>query len=176
MLSRRPTTTLREAVRGTTGDRLGDAYGSPIVNVGHADLRRAELVEAELSDTKLYNVRFERAVLHRANLKRADLSRARLQRADLRDTKLIGTKLTGANLSGADLGGARLRDADLTEADLRAAMLEGAEDLEDATLTGARADRATKWPPEFSPGDHGVEIDDERGDAAPSPEAVEVGG
>ena len=156
VLSRRPRTTLREALRGSSGDHVHEPYGSAIVNVGRADLRRAELAGAELSKTKLYHVRFERAVLHRANLERADLSRANLQRADLRDTALVGTKLTGANLSEADLGGARLRDADLTEADLRGAVLEGAAHLEGATFAGARADDTTTWPRGFSPADHGI--------------------
>jgi hypothetical protein len=177
VLSRRPRTTLREAVRGSSGDRLREPYGSAIINVGLADLRRAELVDAELSETRLYHVRFERAVLHRANLERADLSRAHLQRADLRDTTLIETKLTGANLSEADLGGARLRDADLREADLRGALLEGAEDLEGATLTGARADDKTTWPRDFSPAGHGVATYDGEVEEAPSPSStIDVAG
>jgi hypothetical protein len=174
VLSRRPRTTLREAARGRTGDRLHEPYGSSSVNVGSADLRRAELMDADLSETTLYHVRFERAVLHRADLKEADLSRAQLQRADLRDTTLTKTKLTGADLRDADLGGARVRKADLTEADLRGALLEGAQDLEDAALSGAQADGETTWPRGFSPAHHGVTVQDVPGEKAPVPSSEPV--
>ena len=118
VLSRRPRTTIRQALRGSGDDHFHNPYGSAFIDVGHADLRRAELVDADLSRTKLYHVRFERAVLHRANLNGADRSRARLKRADLGDSTLIETKLVGAVLTEADLGGARLRRANLAEADL----------------------------------------------------------
>lgn len=173
VLSRRPRTTMREALRGSGDDHFHNPYGSAIIHVGHADLRRAELAHADLSRTKLYHVRFERAVLHRANLKRADLSRAHLERADLGDSTLIETKLVGALLTEADLGGARLRGANLAEADLsraglkyadlrdanlRGALLEHAMDLADAKLAGAHADEDTTWPRDFLPADHGVKV------------------
>jgi hypothetical protein len=169
VLSRRPRTTLRETILGSSGDRLREPYGSAVINVGRADLRGADLADAELSETKLYHVRFERAILHRARLKRADMSRAQLQRADLRDTTLVETKLTGANLSEADLGGARLRKADLSDADLRGTVLKGVEDLEDATLEGARADERTKWPHDFEPVRHGVILQGGQTEDAPAP-------
>jgi Pentapeptide repeats (8 copies) len=171
VLSRRPRTTIREALRGSGDDHFHDPYGSAIIGVGHADLRRAELVDADLSGTRLYHVRFERAVLHRANLKGADLSRAHLERADLGDSTLIETKLVGAHLTEADLGGARLRGANLAEADLsraglkyadlrnadlRGTLLEDAVGLADAKLAGAHANEETTWPRNFSPADHGV--------------------
>jgi hypothetical protein len=84
VLSRRPRTTLREAVRGSGDDHFHSAYGSAIINVGNADLR---------------------------------------------------------------------------DTDLRGAKLEHAEGLEDARLAGAQANDETTWPQDFSPSDHGVEID-----------------
>ena len=171
VLSRRPRTTIRQALRGSGDDHFHNPYGSAFIDVGHADLRRAELVDADLSRTKLYHVRFERAVLHRANLNGADRSRARLKRADLGDSTLIETKLVGAVLTEADLGGARLRRANLAEADLsraglkyadlrnadlRGALLEHAAGLVDANLAGAHANEETTWPRNFSPADHGV--------------------
>ncbi len=186
VLSRRPRTTIREALRGSGDDHFHNPYGSAIINVGHADLRRAELVDADLSRTKLYHVRFERAVLHRSNLQGADLSRAHLERADLGDSTLIETKLVGAILTEADLGGARLRGANLSEADLsraglkyadlrnadlRGALLEHAAGLADAKLAGAHANVETTWPRNFSPADQGVKFGEAE---AWSPSAVGV--
>jgi len=73
-----------------------------------------------------------------------------LSHVDLRGANLRGVSLREASLRGACLEGADLRAADLTDADLRGADMR-AGNLDKASLTGARVDRRTVWPPDFTP-------------------------
>jgi hypothetical protein len=59
-----------------------------------------------------------------------------------------GTCGCDVNLTGADLAGADLRGADL-----RGAVLD------DADLTGTRANLRTWWPAGFDPAAHGIRVE-----------------
>lgn len=115
------------------------------VDLSQVDLRGAELGRQELAG----------AVIRRSNLAGARLLGTRLDgcaldATDLRDADLRGVSLRQASLRGACLEGADLRAADLTDADLRGADMR-AVNLDKAVLTGARVNRGTLWPPDFTP-------------------------
>ena len=115
------------------------------VDLSHVDLRGVELGKQELAG----------AVIRRSNLAGARLLGARLDgcaldATDLRDADLRGASLREASLRGACLEGTDLRAADLTDADLRGADMR-AHNLDKAVLTGARVNRGTLWPPDFTP-------------------------
>ncbi|WP_394615038.1 pentapeptide repeat-containing protein [Lentzea sp. JNUCC 0626] len=115
------------------------------LDLSHVDLRGAELGKLELAG----------AVLRRANLTGARLlgtclDGCVLDASELRDADLRGASLRNASLRVACLEGADLRAADLTDADLRGADMR-AVNLDKAALAGARVNRGTLWPPNFTP-------------------------
>ncbi|WP_051770139.1 pentapeptide repeat-containing protein [Lentzea albidocapillata] len=115
------------------------------IDLSHVDLCGADLGKQELAG----------AVIRRANLAGARLlgtclDDCVLDGTDLRDADLRGASLRKASLRVACLEGADLRAADLTDADLRGADMR-AVNLDKAVLTGARVNRGTLWPPDFTP-------------------------
>ncbi|MCG8924447.1 pentapeptide repeat-containing protein [Lentzea sp. CC55] len=115
------------------------------LDLSEVDLRGADLGKRELGG----------AVIRHANLAGARLTGTRLDDSvlaatDLRDADLRGASLRRASLRVARLEGADLRAADLTDADLRGADMR-AVNLDKAVLTGARVNRGTLWPPDFTP-------------------------
>ncbi|WP_089918777.1 pentapeptide repeat-containing protein [Lentzea albida] len=115
------------------------------VDLSHVDLRGADLGKRELAG----------AVARRSNLAGARLfgtclDRCVLDATDLTQADLRGASLREASLRVAHLEGADLRAADLTDADLRGADMR-AVNLDKAVLTGARVNRGTLWPPDFTP-------------------------
>ncbi|MFJ8960507.1 pentapeptide repeat-containing protein [Lentzea sp. NPDC102401] len=116
-----------------------------VIDLSHVDLRGADLGKQTLAA----------AVIRRSNLAGARLlgtclDSAALDATDLRDADLRGASLREASLRVACLEGADLRAADLTDADLRGADMR-AVNLDKAVLTGARVNRGTLWPPDFTP-------------------------
>ncbi|MEV6712316.1 pentapeptide repeat-containing protein [Lentzea sp. NPDC051208] len=116
-----------------------------VIDLSHVDLRGADLGKLKLAG----------AVIRRCNLAGARLfgtclDDAVLDATDLRDADLRGASLRQASLRVACLEGADLRAADLTDADLRGADMR-AVNLGKAVLTGARVNRGTLWPPDFTP-------------------------
>jgi hypothetical protein len=148
------------------------------------DLHRADLRGADLSRACLMNADLRDADLTHANLAAAQLHGTKLQGASLRGADLRGACLTATDLQNADLTGADLTKAtlqllhglnpeqqqllgkpaptSLAGADLTDAILIGVDlldvDLLGATLSRARADARTRWPAEFDPHQHGIEI------------------
>jgi hypothetical protein len=115
------------------------------IDLSHVDLRGADLGKQELAG----------AVIRRSNLAGARLlgtclDGCVLDATDLRDADLRGVSLREASLRVACLEGADLRAADLTNADLRGADMR-AVNLDKAVLVGARVNRGTLWPPNFTP-------------------------
>ncbi|MFD4643718.1 pentapeptide repeat-containing protein [Lentzea sp. NPDC058436] len=115
------------------------------LDLSHVDLRGADLGKQGLAG----------AVIRRANLAGARLfgtclDDSVLDASDLRGADLRGVSLREASLRGACLEGADLRAADLTNADLRGADMR-ALNLDKAVLTGARVNRGTTWPADFTP-------------------------
>ncbi len=116
-----------------------------------AGFRRADLSDATLAEARLDGADFRFATLSAADCGGAVLAVAQLRHADLRLANLEGASLRGADLSGARLGGARLAGADfdgatLVETDLREADLSQVENLRQAQLDKAAADRTTRLP------------------------------
>jgi uncharacterized protein YjbI with pentapeptide repeats len=78
-----------------------------------------------------------------------DYSAGRLAGADLRRTDLRGATFEGVDLSFADLRGADLRGADLHDLYFELPNPISSDDLTLANLSGALADRNTRWPRGF---------------------------
>lgn len=116
-----------------------------VIDLSHVDLRGADLGRQELAGAV-----FRRSNLAGARLLGTRLDRSVLDATDLRDADLRGVSLREASLRVACLEGADLRAADLTDADLRGADMR-ALNLDKAVLTGARVNRGTLWPPDFTP-------------------------
>lgn len=152
---------LRERSPWTDAEQLGLVVRSPgqdvetalailtrpgaVIDLSHVDLRGADLGKLELAG----------AVIRRSNLAGARLlgtclDDGVLDASDLRDADLRGASLRQASLRVACLEGADLRAADLTDADLRGTDMR-AVNLDKAVLTGARVNRGTLWPPDFTP-------------------------
>jgi uncharacterized protein YjbI with pentapeptide repeats len=115
------------------------------VDLSHVDLRGADLGKLELAGAVV-----RRSGLAGARLFGACLDRCALDATDLSEADLRGASLREASLRVAQLEGADLRAADLTDADLRGADMR-AVNLDKAVLTGARVNRGTLWPPDFTP-------------------------
>ena len=113
----------------------GSAPGSPLINLGLADLRGANLTAANIPGANLTGADLTDADLTDAYLLNTDFNGAILEHANLSHA-IADANLTGANLTGADLTGASLLDANLTNAHLNGAHLQGAY-LNNAILTGA---------------------------------------
>jgi uncharacterized protein YjbI with pentapeptide repeats len=118
-----------------------------------AHLEGARLDQIHLEGANLHGTHLEGAILNGARLERASLMNSHLEGADLRqahleETNLDHAHLEGANLESAHLERANLRYADLKRADLDSAHLEGADPigahLEGATLNGASFDKVTQ--------------------------------
>ena len=141
-----------------------------------ADLRRANLVVADLSHANLRKARLDETnmmgvYLIRTNLEGASLrgavidkpswfKRANFQNTDLRETQFSDgscedVNFTGADLRGATVWGFRFTRANLSGADLRGVDLRGAT-FEQVTVTDAKYDADTQWPPGFDPQAHGA--------------------
>lgn len=115
------------------------------IDLSYVDLRGVDLGKQDLTG----------AVVRRSNLAGARLfgtclNDCVLDATDLRSADLRGASLRQASLRVACLEGADLRAADLTDADLRGTDMR-AVNLHQAVLTGARVNRGTLWPPDFTP-------------------------
>lgn len=175
---------LYEAELIETPDPVIDLFGANLddVTLRFEDLRGAHLAGANLRDASLIGVDLSGANLNRAHLNRATLrcallagataAGARFSAASLRDADLRRTVLDEATFAQADAGGSDWRDAAfgtavLDGADLSEAMLHGA-DLRAAgtggsaerpfSLSGARYDDATQWPPTLNPAALGARL------------------
>ena len=145
----------------TVEDPISEAPNLACTNLFGANLRRADLTGARLDWSDL----------RWAHLYRADLSGAHLSGADLRLAEMERANLTGAILGAADLSGADLSEANLTDANLylvtiyvanlAGANLSTAIGLHTATLTGARYNSATQFPPGFDPAAAGMTLIEE---------------
>jgi hypothetical protein len=109
-------------------------------------LSRTDLRSASLDGVNFSGVLMRYANLARARLVDAHLDGGDLKGSDLRQANAAGVHLAGTGLENVLLAGADLRGADLSGADVRGADLR-AVNLDQATLTGCRADTDTKWPP-----------------------------
>jgi uncharacterized protein YjbI with pentapeptide repeats len=143
------------------------------------DLAGRDLSQLNLSQADLKGAILTQAIAWGINLARADLWEANLQGANLQGASLWATVLVGANLQGANLWranlqgailwGANLRDANLQDADLwvvgfggadlQGANLQGANNLRDASLGGAKYNGKTVWPEGFIPPTEAVNVD-----------------
>ncbi|WP_258946389.1 pentapeptide repeat-containing protein [Lentzea californiensis] len=153
---------LRERSPWTAAEQSPGVAGSPAPDVETAvamltrrpgasiDLSHVDLRGADLGKLQLAGAVFRRANLAGARLLGTRLDEGVLDAADLRDADLRGASLRKASLRVACLEGADLRAADLTDADLRGADMR-AVNLDKAVLTGARVNRGTLWPPDFTP-------------------------
>jgi Pentapeptide repeats (8 copies) len=134
------------------------------LDLADTDLRRLELGHAELCGASLARSHLEGARLRHAHLDGTDLGgaaldQADLEHADLAEADLRAATLHGARLDGAVLTGARLEDASFEGARLHGSDLRHAIGLQQASLQGAIADRATTWPPGFDAQVAGVVVE-----------------
>jgi uncharacterized protein YjbI with pentapeptide repeats len=143
-------------------------------NLNKAWLSGANLSGSRLTGAILDGAHLEDAQLYGSDLNGASLVDARLENAVLADARLTAA-LPGAHLDDAILDNTRFERANLIRADLRGTWLVGADfrkallygadfgatkqnpwrasrTLRYATLTDARYDKTTRWPPSrFAP-------------------------
>jgi len=145
------------ASQGAEGSRANfdgkDLAGADLTGtvLAGAGFRRADLSDAALAEARLDGADLRFASLSAADCAGAALGVAQLRHANLQLANLEGANLRGADLSGAKLRGARLAGADfsgaiLVETDLRETDLSQVENLKQAQVDKALADRTTKLP------------------------------
>lgn len=118
-----------------------------------ANLKKANLEGAILKEANL-----ECANLNWANLHKARLIMAKIQGADLYGAKLIEANLQFAHLERAELRKAYLAGADLSYAYLFGTNFENAIYDETTIWTKAYYNFATKFPEDFNPKEHGMQL------------------
>lgn len=154
-------------IRCETGDDVSVAVDSLAgANLSHLNLHRALLDDqvlrrADLSESDLRSAWLERSDLAEANLTRAKLPACNASRASFAHANLTGAFMRSGIYEGADFAGANFTGADVGRARFAGAILHGANlelsiDLQEADLTGARADDSTRWPRGFDPKERGV--------------------
>ncbi|MEV0463100.1 pentapeptide repeat-containing protein [Nocardia tengchongensis] len=130
-----------------------------------ANLAGSSFDSASLSETLFYSADlthawFNGATLVNAGFSFANLTDAQLGNADLRGTFLDSTNLTNVWFGNTNLASAYCANADFTKASLINANLTSANlagaNLADAVLdhvdlTNIYYDRATRWPPGYTP-------------------------
>jgi hypothetical protein len=124
------------------------------------NFRDAKLSKSTFRDANLTSATFSGAQMKQCDLRGATLTNSSFQEADLSKANLEGLDLTSASFQNAKLRGAKLHKAkgftdctkaDFREADLRGANLLGMKDYGGTTakFTGAKYDKATRWPNGF---------------------------
>lgn len=124
----------------------GDLYKADLkgANLLWAFLEYADLASANLEGANLKGAHLQNAILQGVHLKGAVLPWA-----DLKGANLTKADLKGAILESANLVGANFESADMSETNLRAANLSGIV-FDDMTIwSGAKYNKATKWPTGF---------------------------
>lgn len=119
--------------------------------------------QGKLSNQDLRDISLPNANLQGVDLSSTDLRGANLRGAHLRGALLISTDLSSADLRNADLGVLTISKADFRNADLRGTNFRGwgattviwDTKLGDAEFTGAKYNRATRWPLGFDPQSRG---------------------
>jgi hypothetical protein len=132
----------------------------PTLGIRAPDVQAAVTVLGRMVRSDQPWLRLHTTDLRKARMYGLNMQDALLGNSDLRSARLYDTNLMGADLGGADLRDSYLMRADLSKADLRGADLRGAQ-LDDAKLTGARADLHTCWPNGFDPSAAGVVFETE---------------
>ena len=130
-------------------------------NLGRANLQEAHLGRANLQEAVLLDANLQKADLVLANFQGAFLFGACLQEALLWGANLKMANLEGANLQEADLMGAVFQRTILVGAKLQGANLMNTTNLQEANLTKAEYNNATRWPEGFTPPPGAVNVDAE---------------
>ena len=130
-------------------------------NLGRANLQEANLVRANLQEAVLLDANLQKADLVLANFQGAFLFGACLQEALLWGANLKMANLEGANLQEADLMGAVFQRTILVGAKLQGANLMNTTNLQEANLTKAEYNNATRWPEGFTPPPGAVNVNAE---------------
>jgi uncharacterized protein YjbI with pentapeptide repeats/serine/threonine protein kinase len=120
-------------------------------NLQGLDLKGMHMPFSTLSGSDLFDVHLDGANLEGADLSGSQLSEAKMTRTYLKDANLSHSWLVRAKFRKADLTG-----TDLRHTNLRSAEFQEALNLSTSQLTGAVADRRTRWPPGFDPVAAGV--------------------
>jgi uncharacterized protein YjbI with pentapeptide repeats len=159
-------------------DRKYDQCNFSLSNLDNADLSESSLQSSVLLGASLKSANLQRVDLRSSWLFAADLQAANLEAADLSVRQFFGklerlalgfepsisVRLNFANLKKANLNSAKLQGAILANADLSLASLKGSDlrnaDLTESILTGARADKETKWPNGFDWRNAGVVLEE----------------
>lgn len=124
------------------------------------NFRDARLSRSKFRDANLTAATLSGAEMKECDLRGATLTNSSFQGADLSKANLEGLDLTSVSFQGAKLRAAKLRKAkgftdctkaDFREADLRGANMLGMKDYGGTTakFTGAKYDKATRWPKGF---------------------------
>lgn len=129
-------------------------------NCSFANFRDAKLARSKFKDANLTGASFTDADMKGCDMRGATFDNAGFQGVDFSKANLEGAELTGVSFQNTKLRGANLRKikgladgtrADFRDADLRGANLLGMKDYGGTTakFTGAKYDKATRWPKGF---------------------------
>ncbi len=150
-------------------------------NCSFANFRDAKLARSKFKDANLTGASFADADMKSCDMRGATFSNAGFQGADFSKANLEGVDLTGISFQNTKLRGANLKKtkgiadgtrADFRDADLRGANLLGMKDYAGTTakFTGAKYDKATRWPKGFDVEGSGAVLvgkaDEEEGEEA----------
>ena len=130
-------------------------HGKVLYSDSARTLEKVNLTNCHLRRANLSHKRMRGAIFAFADLDGSDLSAADLSGANFENANLTMCDFFEANLSNCKFNGARM-----TKVNLLNSLLYGA-DLSKAIIDrvrwmGARYDRHTRFPPDFSPEKHGL--------------------
>ncbi len=126
-----------------------NVFASDYVNLHDADLRNIHIENFDLKKVSFRNSNLQSAVLAGIDLTGSAFRFSNLTRASFYSSNLSGTFWDSAILQDTDFSSTNLEGANMVRADLRGADLDGIENWQSVTITGAKVHSVKNAPAGF---------------------------